>query len=203
MFSTLMKHAKHFTKQDHENGAAKVVHLYEDGRLFMTDGVTAVVAHNVNPEKETYTLDINGSRSDADPYKNIFERFFPGNAETIARLNVAEMLAWTQALEAIDKYNTNSLTVGQLRMESRDGKLYAYYCGENATSQHEIADCKVEFERYFTIALLSKSMKLLKDLKYKECLLRARTNAGFTPIVLVPEDEAVQILILPCRSNWK
>lgn len=202
MLDKLMKHAKHFTSKK-EKGVSDLIHFYENGDLFMTDAHVAVYAHNVNPDTKSYTTRTDWSTTDIEPYSS-YMKFYPNNSPFITEINVSEMLIWAQALEAVNNISNLSEKdlIAQLRLTVEDGKLIGYYRGKNVKSKHEITVCENEFERYFTLNLITKSMRLLKDLKYETCLLYAK-DSTVTPVLLVSPDWRIEILILPCVSDWK
>ena len=196
MLDTLMKHAKHFTRHSHEKDVAKVVHFYEDGKLFMTDSLAAVLAHNVNPKQENYTLNVDGSESIVEVYQS-YNKFFQFDFSFETELNVGETLLMAQAFEAVNSCEGESET-GKFRLAVERGKLNAYYTGSQVRSCYEIQVCTQPFERDFTISLITKSMKLLKDLGYSKCTLKAPVGK-LKPVVFTVSDGSIEILVLPCR----
>ncbi|MFJ6264391.1 hypothetical protein ACIQGW_05125 [Lysinibacillus xylanilyticus] len=201
MLDTLMKHAKHFTNLDHPREASHVVHIDENGHLFMTNAITAVLIKNVSPEEPSRTITLDGKLSKVPVYD--YKKFFNYETSETLKLDVKEMLLLTQALEAVKKVEGES-PLGAFRFETEGDQYKIFYRGIEFTSTYHLMDKKpdqVAFNIHFDVSLLTKAFKLLKDLGIQTC------NMQFTgstrPCYFSSDDDSIQVSVLPCRTYKK
>ncbi|MFJ7647739.1 hypothetical protein ACIQ1H_09325 [Lysinibacillus sp. NPDC097279] len=198
MFDTLMKHAKHFTNLEHLKASAHVVHIDENGHLFMTDSIIGVLAKDVCPENPIRTIALDGKPSKVPVFK--YSQFFGYEIVETIELDVKEMLLLTQGLEAVKKVEGAS-SLGAIRFEIEDDQYKIFYQGIEFTSTYDLMDKKPnqnEVNIRFDVSLLTKAFKLLKDLGIQTCNIQFVNS--MRPCYFSSDDERVRIVVMPCRS---
>ncbi|MFE3573922.1 hypothetical protein [Lysinibacillus sp. NPDC059133] len=201
MLDTLMKHAKHFTNLDHPREASRVVHIDENGHLFMTNAITAVLIINVSPEEPNHTITLEGKTSKVPVYD--YKRFFNDEISETLELDVKEMLLLTQALEAVKRVEGES-PLGAFRFETEGDQYKIFYRGIEFTSTYHLMDKKPnqsEVNIHFDVSLLAKTFKLLKDLGLQTCNMQF--TGKFRPCYFSSVDDSVRVAVLPCRTYRK
>ncbi|MEY9976551.1 hypothetical protein [Lysinibacillus sp. RC79] len=172
MLDTLMKHAKYFTNLEHPVEASHVVHIDENGHLFMTNATTAVLVKNASPEERNCTITLDGKPSKVPVYE--YSKFFNYEISETLELDVKEMLLLTQALEAVKKVEGES-PLGTFRFETEGDQYKIFYQGIEFTSTYHLMDKKPnqsEVNIHFDVSLLAKTFKLLKDLGLQSCKMQ-------------------------------
>jgi hypothetical protein len=198
MLDTLMKHAKHFTSLEHEKDSCHVVHIDENGHLFMTNAITAVLVQNVYPNEPNRTITLDRKPSTVPVYD--YKRFFNYEISETLELDVKEMLLLTQALEAVKKVEGES-PLGAFRFETEGDQYKIFYQGIEFTSTYHLMvkqpnQCEVNI--HFDVSLLAKTFKLLKDLGLQSC--KMQFTGKLRPCYFSSDDESVRVVVLPCRS---
>lgn len=197
----LKKHAKHFTNANHNNDAAKVVHFYKDGSLFMTDSHKALLAYKVHEFNNNFTMFANGKPSKIPVYERYKSFFSDENTENFD-LGVTEMLNMVQTFEAVAKVQGVSSS-GRFLIEAKDNTLLAIYRGDEVEGFYNIKDSypQSELKIAFDISLVVDTLKLFKDLGYESCTFYY--NGRFRPTELRSPDGYIRALVLPCRIYRK
>ncbi|MGE7129187.1 hypothetical protein [Lysinibacillus xylanilyticus] len=198
MLDTLMKHAKHFTNLDHPREASHVVHIDENGHLFMTNAITAVLIKNVSPKEPNRTITLDGKPSKVPVYD--YKRFFNYEISETLELDVKEMLLLTQALEAVKKVEGES-PLGAFRFETEGDQYKIFYQGIEFTSTYHLMDKhlnQVAFNIRFDVTLLTKAFKLLNDLGIQTCNMQF--TGSMRPCFFSSKDESIRVAVMPCRS---
>lgn len=197
-----MKHAKNFTNQEHEKKEITgCVHFYENGRVFMTNSIVAVLARNAHKSNESYTTDLDGKHTEYEVYKS-YERFFRESSEHIIIVDVKELLNTTQAFQALGKIIGNKrdkLTANSFYLTVEDKKAIAKYDCENVQGNTTLND---NYDEEFTVKIATenaiKALKLLKDLKIETCAIGI--DGKLSPVIFADPFSSIEIIVLPIQE---
>ena len=194
-----MKHARNFTDLEYEKETAHVVHIDENGHLFMTDSILGVLAKNACPDNPNRTITLDGKLSKVPVFN--YSQFFGFEITETLELDVKEILLLTQALEAV-KNVEGTTHVGAFRFYTEDDQYKIFYKGIEFTSTYHLMAKKSnqsEVNINFDVSRLTKAFKLLKDLGVQTCNMQFTDK--FRPCYFSSVDESIRVVVMPCRTS--
>lgn len=212
MLDTILKHAKHFTDvQDTEGSdAKKIIHVFDDGSLFITDGIVGLFAMNVH-DLPTGALTPQGNRSKLKPLTPQKVLSLINGADTVldsavikANIDVEALMAFTQAVVNASKHDENSedkedpllninLKVGKgLVYEQHGVEVSSIYTDDEISPPDEVIGATVNAKN------LLKVLKVLNELGHDDVQLLI--TGRFRPVEIRTYDCAIRTVVLPVRT---
>lgn len=208
MLDTVLKHAKFFTKADHERETARVVHYLEDGSLFSTDSFKAVWLKDAHSEA-AHTRDVKGKKSKVEPFTLNKVESLMGlastkveNAHVDINIDVEDLLNFTKGVKAGAKHDTDGPVDALINIQIENGKgLVLQHNGADFRATHiedKYANRKTAECATLDAELLEPVLNLFNALGYDDA--RMLIGGAFRPVEFRSWDDAIRMVVLPVRK---